>query len=288
VSAFLLHGKKDESHWKFAAKMTLANSGFISPLEALTNETPDLSDLIVPFSPSYVTQAVTGSLSTHAREGFFCGCPEYTTPGVWEHYFPDTKSLQTSRHAVFDEHKHFIDHGDPDTRARHALELSTKIAALEARSAPPTNGKKPVPSILKEALAQDHYLVCNAAVIDRATCYIRDRNVEHHGKRISESIGTKYKKGTSKKTFTPNDCAYDLRCMWSTTSAVCPSPYVRSAPPIAYNRLLAVVAPFSHGPISSADQAALEVISTRSSTRQASLLLRHHSRRCPLSTATLR
>jgi hypothetical protein len=180
---------------------------------------------------------------------------------VWEHYFSDTKSVQTSRHAVFDEHKHFIDHGDPDTRARHALELSTKIAALEARSAPPTNGKKPVPSVLKEALAQDHYLVCNAAVIDKATCYIRDRNVEHHGKLISECIGTKYKKGTSKKTYTPNDCAYyDLRCMWSTTSAVCPPPYVWSAPPIAYNRLLAVVAPVSHGPISSADQAALEAI----------------------------
>jgi hypothetical protein len=162
---------------------------------------------------------------------------------------------------VFDEHKHFIDHNAPDTRARHALELSTKIAALEARSAPPTNGKKLVPSILKDALAQDHYLVCNAAVIDRATCYIRDRNVEHHGKRISETIGTKYKKGTTKKTFTPNDCAYDLRCMWSTTSAVYPSPYVRSAaPPIANNRLLAVVAPVSHGPISSADQAALEAI----------------------------
>jgi hypothetical protein len=59
VSAFLLHGKKDESHWKFAGKManhilmrlpTSANPGFISPLEALTNETPDLSDFIVPFS----------------------------------------------------------------------------------------------------------------------------------------------------------------------------------------------------------------------------------------------
>jgi hypothetical protein len=135
---------------------------------------------------------------------------------MWEHYFPDTKSLQTSRHAVFDEHKHFIDHDDPDTRARHALELFSKIAVLEARSAPPTNGKKPVPSILKDALAQDHYLVCNAAVIDRATCYIRDRNVEHHGKRVSDTIGTKYKKGTTKKTFTPNDCAYDLQCVWST------------------------------------------------------------------------
>jgi hypothetical protein len=63
VSAFLLHGKKDESHWKFAAKManhilmrllTSANPGFVSPLEALTNETPDLSDLIAPFSPSHV------------------------------------------------------------------------------------------------------------------------------------------------------------------------------------------------------------------------------------------
>jgi hypothetical protein len=26
--------------------------------------------------------------------------------------------------------------------------------------------------------------------------------------------------------------------MWSTTSATCPPPYVRSAPPVAYNRLL--------------------------------------------------
>jgi hypothetical protein len=72
---------------------TSANPGFVYPLEALTNETPDLSDLIVPISPSYVTQVVTGSLSTHAREGFFCGYPEYITPGVWEHYFPDTPSL---------------------------------------------------------------------------------------------------------------------------------------------------------------------------------------------------
>jgi hypothetical protein len=92
VSAFLLSGGLDESYWKFAAQManytmmrlpTSSNLGFISPIEALTNEVQNLSHLRVPFSASYVTQAATGALECKARKGIFIGYPEHTRDGVY-------------------------------------------------------------------------------------------------------------------------------------------------------------------------------------------------------------
>jgi hypothetical protein len=75
---------------------TSSNLGFISPIEALTNEVQNLSHLRVPFSDSYVTQAATGALECKARKGIFIGYPEHTRDGVYRHYFPSTKSVQTT------------------------------------------------------------------------------------------------------------------------------------------------------------------------------------------------
>ena len=91
----MLHANLDETHWMFAANManhimmrspTEGNRGFVSPIEHLTNETPDLQYLRVPFSPTYVAQPKAGSLSCRAERGIFCAYPEDTRDGVWRSY----------------------------------------------------------------------------------------------------------------------------------------------------------------------------------------------------------
>ena len=112
VVAMLIHGQKDETWWAFAANMAnhvlnrtprQSNKGWISPVEWFTNESPNLSHLRVPFSPTYVLQDGVGSLDRKALPGWFVGYPPFTRLGVWRHYMAETSRVQVSRHAVFNE-----------------------------------------------------------------------------------------------------------------------------------------------------------------------------------------
>jgi hypothetical protein len=104
VAASSMHAGVDTTYWRFASGManhilnrtpTSSKVGFVSPIEFLTNETPDLSNLRVPFSPSYVAQEKKkGALACRALEGMFVGYPEDTRDGVWVYYMPSTKSTQ--------------------------------------------------------------------------------------------------------------------------------------------------------------------------------------------------
>jgi hypothetical protein len=199
VAALLMHGGVDETHWKFAAQMTIhvlnrlptsSNLGHVSPIEYLTKEEPDLSHFRAPLSPSFVTQDKSGSLLPRARAAIFVGYPEFTLEGTWRHYFKETKSVQTSRHAVFDEYSNFPDHDDPEVRAARAAALAKNIAMLESHSLTKPKGKqRPPPPILAAALAADDYFVCSP-LADKATGYIRDRSTAYHGKRLSTILFT--------------------------------------------------------------------------------------------------
>ena len=234
LAAFLLHGNKDETYWRFAGGManyvmnrspTSANPGHISPIEYLTNEVPNLTNLRVPFSPSYVVQHDTGSLQPRAKAGVFVGYPTDTRNGIWCTYMPDTKTIQTSRHTVFDEHYHFPEADEtPEERAKRVSDLAHRIAQLESSAARAT--KTVPPTVVADAIADDHYMVCNPATIDRATAYIRDRCITNHGRRIrSQVIGTFYKQGKKRVRYTAGTVAYDKRCSWITTSPTPPLPF---------------------------------------------------------------
>jgi hypothetical protein len=46
-----------------------------------------------------------------------------------------------------------------------------------------------------EAVANGKYFVCNQAVIDKATPYIRDRCIKFHGMLTTDVIGSKFTRG---------------------------------------------------------------------------------------------
>ena len=124
---------------------------------------------------------------------------------------PDTKTIQTSRHTVFDEHYHFPEADEtPEERAKRVSDLAHRIAQLESSTARAT--KTVPPTVVADAIAGDHYMVCNPATIDRATAYIRDRCIKNHGRRIrSQVIGTFYKQGKKRVRYTAGTVAYDKR-----------------------------------------------------------------------------
>jgi hypothetical protein len=190
VAAMAMHAGLDATYWRFASGManyilnrtpTSANLGYISPVEYLTNEVPDLSNLRVPFSPSYVAQEKKkGALGCRALEGIFVGYPEDTRDGVWVHYMPSTKSTQVSRHAVFNEWAHFKGPVSDELISSRRTELAKAIATLESATTAPASKSAP-PPIVADAVANDHYFVCNAALVDKATPYIRDRCIRFQG-----------------------------------------------------------------------------------------------------------
>ena len=189
---------------------TSANYGHVSPFEYLTNEVPNLSHLRVPFCTSYVAQAKgqLGCLDPRAVEGIFVGYSEDTRDGVWTHYMPSTKSVQTSRHAMFNEHAYFSTVGLTDeVKAARVAALAKGIAALDSKPAP-KSAKSTPPLIAAEAMNDDHYFVCNASQIDKASPYIRDRCIGFHGKRISVVLGSKYKQGLKWKSYPQSGLAY--------------------------------------------------------------------------------
>ena len=233
LAAFMLHGNVDETHWRFAGGManyiinrspTSANPGFISPYESLTNEVPELSHLRIPFSQSYVVQNTTGSLQPRAKAGIFVGYPSDTRDGVWCSYFEDTKTIQTSRHTVFDEHRNFPEADTPEGRAKRVSDLAAAIAEMELRFAKPTGDTAP-PLLVAEAIAKDHYYVCNPSTIDKASAYIRDRCIANHGRKISNVLCSKYKHGKKRVNYTKGTLNYDKKCSWCTTSPTAPLPY---------------------------------------------------------------
>jgi hypothetical protein len=190
VAAFTMHAGLDATYWRFAFGM--ANLGYISPIEYLTNEVPDLSHLRAPFSPSYVAQEKKkGALTCRSLEGIFVDYPEDAREGVWVHYMPSTKSTQVSRHAVFNEWAHFKGSVFDELRSTRRVELADSVAALESATATPASKSAP-PPIVAGAIAADHYFVCNAAQVDKATAYIRDRCIRFHGLRVRDALKGQY------------------------------------------------------------------------------------------------
>jgi hypothetical protein len=242
VAASSMHAGVDQTYWRFASGManyilnrtpTSSNLGFISPVEYLINETPDLSNLRVPFSPSYVAQErKKGALACRALEGIFVGYPEDTRDGVWVHYMPSIKSTQVSRHACFNEWAHFKAPVSDEVRASRRDQLAKGIAALESATTAPMSKTAP-PPIVAEAIADNHYFVCNAAVVDKATSYIRDRCIRFHGMLVQDVLKAKYKQGKRWRNYPPSDLAYDLRCMWATTSPDPPPAYYLVPVPVS-------------------------------------------------------
>jgi hypothetical protein len=223
---------------------TSSNLGHMSPIEYLTNEVPGLSHLRVPFSPSYVAQEKKkGALSCRALEGIFVGYPEDTRDGVWVHYMPSTKSTQVSRHAVFSEWAHFKGPVSDELQSARRAELAVAVAALESATTAPASKSAP-PPIVAGAITANHYFVCNRAQIDKATAYIRDRCIRFHGLRVSDALKGQFKQGKRWRNYPPSGLAYDLRCMWATTSATAPLPY--HLVPISVGAILAVTSRSHH------------------------------------------
>jgi hypothetical protein len=194
---------------------TSSNLGYdVSPIEYLTNEVPSLSHLRVPFSPSFVAQEKKkGALGCRALEGIFVGYPEDTRDGVWVHYMPSTKSTQVSRHAVFNEWAHFKGTVSDELQSARRAELAVAINALESATTAPASKTAP-PPIFADAIAADHYFVCNRAQIDKATAYIHDRCIRFHGLRVSDALKGQFKQGKRWRNYPPSGLAYDLRCMY--------------------------------------------------------------------------
>jgi hypothetical protein len=112
---------------------TEGNRGFISSIEHLTNDTPDLRHLRVPFSPTYVDQPKAGSLSCRAERGILCGYPEHTRDGVWHSYMHGSGCVHTIRHIVFDEYSNFGADDTAEQKAKRTSILAAAVAALPKR-----------------------------------------------------------------------------------------------------------------------------------------------------------
>ena len=235
VVAMLIHGQKDETWWAFAANMAnhvlnrtprQSNKGWISPVEWFTNESPNLSHLRVPFSPTYVLQDGVGSLDRKALPGWFVGYPPFTRLGVWRHYMAETSRVQVSRHAVFNELHGFRGGLSDDEQAVRQQAFQDMVDGLERRDAAPTK-KTHRPTIeISDAIAKGAYFVCVKDKIDAANGYIRDRCKLFHGVLLSATLGMTYTNGKGVEVkYKPSDAAYDLKRGWSATSLTPPPPY---------------------------------------------------------------
>jgi len=108
------------------------------------------------------------------------------------------------------------------------------------------------PPIVAEAIAANHYFVSNAPFNDKASAYIRDRCKRFHGMLIRDVLKAKYKHGKRMRNYPPSGLAYDLRCMWATTS---------TDPPPAYHLVPVPVAAILHAvPHSHHDHAADDAV----------------------------
>ena len=267
VAAMILHAHKDESWWAFAANMAnyvlnrtprLSNRGCISPVEWFTNETPDLSHLRVPFSPTYVVQDGVRSLDPKAAPGWFVGYPEFTRQGVWRHYMANTLKVQVSRHAIFDEEHDFITTGTPEEQAAHKLAVNVAIMEMvkkmESKESTAPHKKVKPATIVAKAIVNKEYFVCVADRIDSANDTIRTRCQRFHGLLISEVMGMQYVNPKGQHTnYRPSDAEYDLNRGWSTTS-------LNPPPPLGTSVSINFVASIIPGKDTMADKAALDAV----------------------------
>ena len=233
----------DETYWGFASEMFeelhnnlphAGNSGSMSPLAVLDAAPPDLTHLRAPFCPAYVLDHNTTSLQERARVGIFVGYPIHTRNGVWRVYFPDTKSVQTTRHVRFDEHAVVSGASNAEKRTAHdqvVAEVDALVERMQRRPASPRArggrgaARSAVQPLVQAAISDDKFVVCNASVIDKATGYIRDRCIAMHGRRVSDCIGMHYAKGDKQLAVKRRDLEYDMRRSWIGVSTTAPPPF---------------------------------------------------------------
>ena len=127
----------------------------------------------VPFSDTYVAQPKgNGSLSCRAERGIFVGYPEHTRDGVWRSYMHGSRCVQTSRHMVFDEYKHFGAEDTLEQKAKRTSALAADVAALEQRSSALPKRDTASSTVIRAAASETSYFVANAGVLDKTSPYI--------------------------------------------------------------------------------------------------------------------
>ena len=259
----------DETFWGFASEMfeelhnALPHAGnpeSMSPLAVLGQSPPDLKYLRAPFCPAYVLDHNTTSLQERARVGIMVGYPKHTRNGVWRVYFPDTKTVQTTRHVRFDEMAVVSGASDGDKQAAHdevIKDVDALVARMQRRSKSTrsrgrrTGPRSAVQPLVRAAESDNKFVVCNGAAIDKATGYIRDRCIAMHGRRVSDCIGMPYARGDKQLTIKRRDLEYDMRRSWISVSGSAPPPFapvaaVSPAPVTAFANGGSYAIPHSH------------------------------------------